>query len=78
MQPKNEGIDFRSLITTRWQETIVAPHTLREVVLFPNRDPALGLFLVSGDLGDVLSILSGGQHDVTADRRNRSPQEPEK
>ena len=50
MQPKNEGIDFRTLVTTRWQEKIVEPQKLREVVLFPNRDPALGFFLISGDL----------------------------
>ena len=71
MQPKNEGIDFRTLVTTRWQEKIVEPQKLREVVLFPNRDPALGFFLISGDLSDVLAILSGGQQDGTEERRNR-------
>ncbi len=70
MQPKNEGIDFRSLVTTRWQKKIVTAHKLREVVLFPNRDPALGFFLISGDISDVLAILSGGQNG-TEERRNR-------
>ena len=77
MEPKNEGIDFRPPVRTRRQERIVAHQPPGDVVLFPNRDPALGFFLVTGDVRDVLSILSGGQQDGTDERRTRPRHEPE-